>query len=78
MKYTNVIKKLDLPNKSFQELVDFNNNDNLEEEDLDDDFTDSDFDFKEPSLDDIHFGEDLFIFISNELLRVELDESFKK
>ena len=75
MKYTNVIKKLDLPDKSFQELVDFNNNDNLEEEDLGDDFTDSDFDFKKPSLD---FGEDLFNFISNELLRVELDESFKK
>ncbi len=77
MKYTNVIKELDLADESFQELVDSNNNDNLEEEDLDDDFTDSDFDFKEPSLDDIHFGEDLFNFISNELLRVELDESFK-
>ena len=77
MKYTNVIKELDLADESFQELVDSNNNDNLEEEDLDDDFTDCDFDFKEPSLDDIHFGEDLFNFISNELLRVELDESFK-
>ena len=46
MKYTNVIKELDLADESFQELVDSNNNDNLEEEDLDDDFTDSDFDFK--------------------------------